>query len=290
MDINKEAITSLTSSLESCSHRTMLGVEYWSARDIQKLLGYTDWRNFLSVVGKARTACKVSGHVINDHFFNCDRYIRLSLTNLKMTDDVMLTRYACYLVAQNGDLRKEQIAFAQTYFAMQARKAELIEQRLLERERLHARKKLTQTEKKLSSVIYEQIGDNQDFGLIRSKGDQALFGKTTKQMKSAWKVHGNRPLADFAPTVILKAKDFATEITVHNARENKMDNARKISEEHTTNNQEVRKILISRGIRPETLPANEDLKKIEKRLASEDKQAVEAIDAFSRANNKPDKQ
>lgn len=118
-------------------------------------------------------------------------------------------------------------------------------------------------------MIYEQTGENINFGIIRSKGDKALFGKTTQKMKSRWKVPAKRPLADFAPTIILKAKDFATEITIHNARENEMGTEAAISGEHVTNNQAVRKTLLERGIRPEVLPPAEDVKKVKRRISSE---------------------
>jgi DNA-damage-inducible protein D len=244
------------------------------ARDLQHLLGYSEWRNFSAVLSKAKTACEVSGHPAANHFADVNKMVRLGSGSEREVDDLMLTRYAFYLVAQNGDPAKAQIAFAQTYFAIQTRRAELIEQRLLEAERLSARRKLTATEKELSQVIYEQTGGNEDFALIRSKGDHALFGKSTQEMKAHWKVPDSRPLADFAPTIILKAKDFAAEITIFNARQNRMSTERAISGEHVTNNQAVRKTLIERGIRPETLPAAEDLKKVERRLAAEDKKAL----------------
>ena len=269
-----ELIHSLTNNFEAHAQRADNGVEFWLARDIQHLLGYTKWDNFLNVVSKAKTACEVSGHPVADHFADVGKTIAMPKGAEKEVPDIMLTRYACYLVAQNGDPKKQEIAFAQTYFAVQTRKAELIEQRLLEAERVSARKKLTETEKELSQVIFETTGGNQDFALIRSKGDQALFGKSTQAMKSTWNVPDNRPLADFAPTIILKAKDFATEITIFNTRAHQLGTERAISSEHITNNEAVRDTLLSRGIRPETLPAAEDVKKVERRLTSEDKKSL----------------
>jgi DNA-damage-inducible protein D len=278
--MKKELVQNLTDTFEGHAQQTETGVEYWLARDIQHLLGYTKWENFLNVVSKAKTACEVSGHDIDNHFPDVRKMVDLGSGSQREIDDIMLTRYACYLIAQNGDPRKPEIAFAQTYFAVQTRKAELIEQRMLEAERVQARRKLTKTEKELSQVIYEQTGGNQDFALIRSKGDHALFGKSTQAMKAQWKVPDSRPLADFAPTILLKAKDFAAEITIFNARQHQMDREGQISKEHITNNQSVRNTLLERGIRPESLPPEEDVKKVERRLQSDDKKALKKPDTL----------
>jgi DNA-damage-inducible protein D len=275
--IEKELIHSLTQNFEDFVNKTDDGVEFWLARDLQHLLGYTEWRNFQNPISKAKTACEVSGQNISDHFVGVNKMVEIGSGATKEVDDIMLTRYACYLIAQNGDSKKEQIAFAQTYFALQTRKAELVEQRLLENERVEARAKLAQTEKELSKVIYEQTGGNDNFALIRSKGDQALFNRTTAQMKERWNVK-NRSLADFMPTILLKAKDFATEITIYNAKEKNMKSENQISNEHVTNNKAVRETLVSRGIVPENVNPEEDIKKVERKLAGEKKKTLDSKD------------
>ena len=275
--MKKEMIEVLISDFESHVQRTENGMEFWLARDLQELLGYTEWRNFLQIIDKAKYACDHSGCKISDHFVDVNKKVELGLGSQRAIQDIMLTRYACYLIAQNGDPRKEAIAFAQTYFAVQTRKLEIIEKRLLETERVSARRKLVETEKELSGVIFEQTGTDKNFGLIRSKGDKALFGYSTQDMKKKWNVPESRALADFTPTIILKAKDFATEITIFNAKDKRMQTELAISSEHVTNNQTVRNVLIKRGIRPESLPAEEDVKMVAKKLSSEEKGGIKRL-------------
>ncbi|MCK5416179.1 DNA damage-inducible protein D [Candidatus Parcubacteria bacterium] len=274
--MERKFIQSLTGNFESFAHKTDDGVEFWLARDLQYLLGYTEWRNFLKVVNKAKVACEISKQTISDHFVDVNKTIEMPKTAQKDIDDLMLSRYACYLIAQNGDSKKEEIAFAQTYFAVQTRKAEIIEQRLLEVERVQSRYKLAETEKELSQVIFEQTSGNENFAIIRSKGDKALFNKTTRQMKGRWDIKNNKPLADFMPTILLKAKDFATEITIFNVKNKEIETESEISKEHIINNKTVRKTLISRDIVPEDLFPNEDVKKVERKLKSEEKKSLKS--------------
>lgn len=270
-------IKSLTENFEQNSHLTEDGVEFWLARDLQHLLDYSKWDNFQGVISKAKTACELSGEDIPNHFADVGKTIQMPKGATKEIQDIMVTRFACYLIAQNGDPRKETIAFAQRYFATQTRKAELIEQKILEHERVQAREKLKNTEKELSQVIFEQTGGNQNFALIRSKGDTALFGRSTKEMKIKWDVK-SKPLADFMPTILLKAKDFATEITIFNAKENDMKTEGAISKEHITNNSSVRKTLLSRGIVPENLKPEEDINKVDRKLKRETKKVLKNPD------------
>ncbi len=274
-----EIIHSLTNNFEKLAHQINDNIEFWFARDLQKLLGYTKWDNFVNVIEKAKTACKISKEDIPDHFADVGKKVSIGSGAEIEKKDIILTRYACYLVAQNGDSKKEEIAFAQTYFAVQTRKAELIEQKLLEMERVHARNKLKETEKELSQVIFEQTKSDRNFALIRSKGDAALFNKTTQEMKDKWKIK-NKPLADFMPTILLKAKDFATEITIFNAKDKAMSSENQISNEHITNNKTVRDTLISRGITPENLPPEDDVKKVERKLNSDNKKSLKDTDNF----------
>ncbi len=275
--MKQELIKELFQKLEEASAQ-INEVECWSARALSGLLGYTEWRNFLNVIDKAKIACSNSGEQAENHFVDVNKMVKIGSGTVREVDDIALTRYACYLVAQNGNPAKSEVAFAQTYFAVQSRKQEIIEQRLLDIARVTARDKLSKSENKLSGIIYEREVDEIGFSIIRSKGDQALFGGfTTKDMKRKLKVPDSRPLADFLPTLTIKAKDFATELTSHNVTEKDLKGQDEISKEHIDNNKAVRKMLDERGVKPESLPSAGDVKKIKRKIESEDKNVLKDV-------------
>ncbi len=272
--MKKELIEQLFRKFENASH-LYNNIECWSARDLQEILNYAKWDNFLKVIEKAKKSCENIGEEVQNHFADIGKLVVLGSGSEREISDIALTRYACYLIAQNGDSSKSEIAFAQTYFAVQTRKQEIIEKRLIDVERVNAREKLSKTEKKLSGIIYERGVDERSFSIIRSKGDQALFGGfTTNDMKKRLNVPQTRPLADFLPTLTIKAKDFATELTSHNVVEKDLNGDSQITNEHIENNLAVRKILGERGIKPENLPALEDVKKVQRKLESDEKKIL----------------
>jgi DNA-damage-inducible protein D len=271
--VKKEIVAKLNMNFEEAAYQED-GVEYWFARDLQVLLNYAEWRNFLKVVEKAKTACENSDQYISDHFVDVNKTINMPKGATKQIGDIMLTRYACYLIAQNGDSKKEQIAFAQSYFAIQTRKQELLEERIEAIERLKAREKLTTTETEFSKLIYERDVDKFGFGRIRSKGDKALFGYATMNIKKKLGVPKGRPLADFLPTITIKAKDFATEITNFNVKKDDLVGEIRITDEHVKNNTEVRLLLVKSNIIPEELPPAEDAKKLERKVKSDSKKLL----------------
>ncbi len=267
--MKKEVIHQLHKNFEDCARQND-GVEYWLARELQVLLGYKEWRNFDLVIDKAKVACQNAGQAATDHFVDVNKMIEVGKTAEREVSDIALTRYACYLIAQNGDPRKDAVAFAMTYFAVQTRKQELIEVRMAEWERLRAREKLTLSQKELSGVLFERGIDSPGFSRILSRGDAALFGGlSTQDMKQRLDVPGSRPLADFLPTITIKAKDFANEITNTQVKQQDLHGEPGITREHVKNNRDVRKLLTQRDIVPEDLPAAEDAKKLERRLKSE---------------------
>ena len=272
--MKKEQIQQLFEQFENACY-DYNGIECWSARELQSILGYSKWDNFLNVIEKAKKACENAGLALSDHFADVGKMVVIGSGTERQIEDIALTRYACYLIAQNGDAAKPSIAFAQTYFAVQTRKQEIIEQRLLDVARVSAREKLSKSEKKLSGIIFQRGVDDKGFAMIRSKGDQALFGgNSTISMKQKLKVPDSRPLADFLPTLTIKAKDFATELTSHNVTEKDLSGDIAIGKEHVDNNLAVRKMLNERGVKPEQLPASEDSKKVQRRLDGDEKKVI----------------
>jgi len=275
--MKKELIAELLEKFEEACYLYQ-NIECWSARELQEILGYTKWDNFLKVIEKAKLACENAGTNTADHFAETGKMIELAKGAQREVVDYALTRYACYLIAQNGDASKSEIAFAQTYFAVQTRKQEIIEKRLLDVARVNAREKLSKSEKKLSGIIYERGIDDKGFAIIRSKGDQALFGGfTTNDMKRKLSLPVNRPLADFLPTLTIKAKDFATELTSHNVVEKDLKGETQITNEHVENNRAVRRMLIERDVKPENLPPSEDVKKVQRKLEGDEKKILKEL-------------
>lgn len=279
--MNKETITEMLKRFNSISKVTADGVEYWQARELMVVLGYNNWRSFENVISKAIIACETTGYDVENYFISTHKEALLGKSGIRNVSDYMLTRYACYLIAQNGDSKKDEIAFAQSYFALQTRKQELIEDRLSLNKRMETRDRLKESEKKLSQNIYERGVDEKGFGRIRSHGDMALFGGySTQEMKQRLNIKGNRPLADFLPTLSIAAKNLAAEMTNYNVEEKDLRGESSITDEHVQNNKSVRKMLGERGIKPENLPPEEDIKKLERRVKAEEKKLTDKNKCF----------
>lgn len=280
MDKNKITIRKL--QLDELIHiEKDTQVEYWLARELMRVLGYERWENFEKSIRRAKESCESQGIAIEDHFREVTKMVQIGSSAKRKIKDYMLTRYACYLIAMNGDTQKEEIAFAQSYFAVQTRKQELIEERIALIERTQARDKLRESEKRLSQNIYERGVDDAGFGRIHSKGDSALFGgRTTQEMKRKLGVKNNRPLADFLPTLTIAAKNLATEMTNYNVEDKNLQGENAITDEHVQNNSSVREMLGQRGIKPEELPPAEDIKKLERRVKSQEKKLAKEAEAF----------
>lgn len=274
--MDKQQLTQHKASFDQITqHFPESEIEFWYARDLMSVLGYDRWENFIRAIKRARSAALNAGAEVENHYRDVTKMVSIGSGAEREVADLMLTRYACYLIAQNGDPRKTEIAFAQTYFALQTRRQELLEERVQLHERMQARERLKESETTLSRNLYERGVDDKGFGRIRSKGDAALFGgKGTQQMKSQLSVPGTRPLADFLPTVTIAAKNLATEMTNHNVDSKNLQGEQPITREHVQNNQSVRSMLGQRGIKPEALPPAEDLKKLERRVKSSEKKMI----------------